>query len=282
MAMTYERLMAMQRTGVEVAYTARDSMFYALSVGAGAQGSDERSLPLVYEGRPLKTLPTQGTVLMQVPVVESGIDLRGLLHGSQQLRMYRPLPVAGKLVVDSGVARVIDKGPEKGSVVFFESHARTADGEPVFKATSVMLARRDGGIGGPSGSTPPPHELPSREPDLSTSFQTRPDQALLYRLNDDLNPLHVDPEVAKRAGFPAPILHGLCTYGMACEALVRTVCGHDPDRIEAFDVRFSGVVFPGDRIELQAWVDGPVVSFRCHVPERDATVLDNGRCVLRG
>jgi len=125
-----------------------------------------------------------------------------------------------------------------------------------------------------------PHPEPRREPDLICELATRPEQALLYRLNGDRNPLHADPAVAAGAGFERPILHGLCTYGFACHAVLKTVCEYDHTLITGFDARFSAPVFPGERILTEMWQDGNVIAFRCRVPERDVTVLSNGRCTL--
>ncbi len=280
MAVTYEQLMALQHRDIVVDYTDKDTILYALSVGAAMKGPDEDTLPFVYEGRTMRTLASMATILMRAPVPESGLDFRGVLHGEQRVTVHRAIPAQGRLLVDAGVGRVIDKGAEKGAVVVFESKARLPSGEPVFTTETVILARRNGGLGGPGGSLADPHPMPQRAPDLTVPITTRPDQALLYRLNEDRNPLHVDPELARRAGFPAPILHGLCTYGMACQALTATVCSHDSRRIQAFDVRFASPVFPGELIELDAWVDGDTVSFRCRVPSRQVVVLDHGRCVL--
>lgn len=280
MPVTYEQLMALQHRGLQVDYTDKDTILYALSVGAGMKGVDDVTLPFVYEGRPMRTLASMATLLMRAPVLESGLDMRGVLHGEQRVALHRTIPPQGRLLVDAGVSQVIDKGAEKGAVVVFESKARLPSGEPVFTTETVILARRNGGLGGPTGSLPDPHPMPQRAADLTVSISTRPDQALLYRLNEDRNPLHVDPELARRAGFPAPILHGLCTYGMACHAMTAAVCDHDSGRIRSFDARFASPVFPGELIELDAWMDGGTVSFRCRVPSRQVVVLDHGRCVL--
>lgn len=281
MPVTYQQLMELQRPNQEVHYTTKDSILYALSVGVASKGIDEAILPFVYENRPMRTIPSMATVLMRVPVPESGIDFRGLLHGEQRLTFHRPLPAEGTLIVDAGVSEVFDKGPEKGSVVLFESRARTPEGEPVFTTTTVLLARRDGGIGGPAGTLPMPHPIPERAPDLSIRVPTRPEASLLYRLNDDANPLHADPEVAKKAGFPAPILHGLATYGSVCAALVKSVCEGDSARMATFDARFASPVFPGEELQVDIWHEQNIVSFRCSVPARQQVVLDHGRCELR-
>lgn len=281
MPVSYEQLMALQRPGLQVQYTDKDSMLYALSVGMAAGGIDEATLPYVYEGRAMRTLPSMATVLMRAPVPESGVDFRRLLHGEQRVSLHREIPASGTLLVDAGVRQVIDKGPDKGSVVVFESHARTPEGEPVFSTETVMLARGDGGIGGPTGTLRPPHAIPDRAPDRCLSVQVRPDQALLYRLNEDRNPLHVDPELARRAGFPAPILHGLCSYGLVCGALVRELGEAAAARISAYDARFAGVVFAGEALEVDLWTEGDTWSFRCRAPARGQVVIDNGRLALR-
>lgn len=281
MAVSYESLMALQRKNLNVSYTDKDTILYALSVGMGVNGTDERTLPFVYEGRPMRTLPSMATVLMRAPVPESGVDFRRLLHGEQRVTLHRDIPAEGTLVVDAGVSQVFDKGMDKGSIVIFESRAHTPEGEPVFIAQAVMLARGNGGIGGPAGSLPAPHAIPDRAPDSTFRIATRPDQALLYRLNEDRNPLHVDPQVAEGAGFETPILHGLCTYGLICGALVREEFNGNASRMRAFDVRFVSPVYSGEPLALDVWSDGNIISFRCRAEQRDQVVIDNGRCLLK-
>jgi acyl dehydratase len=281
MPVSYDELMAVGQHGETVSYTSKDSILYALGVGLGHKAPDEHTLPFLYEGRPMRTVPSMATVLMHAPVPRMGIDFSRLLHGEQRLTLHAPIPPNGTLRLDGRVAQVIDKGPGKGAVVLYESKARDEQDRPVFTTTTVLLARGDGGIGGPGGALAAPHAIPARAPDFITEAGTRTDQALLYRLNDDLNPLHADPEVARRAGLPVPILHGLCTYGVACQMLLRVVCAHEPARMAQFNARFSAPVFPGDTLELQGWRDGPTVSFRCRARERDVVVLDNGLCLLR-
>jgi len=283
MTVTYEQLMSVRIAGARVRYSDRETLLYALSVGMGRDPLDARELPYVYEGGTLKTLPSMATVLMRIPVLESGLDLTGLLHGAQWLRLHRPLPPAGELLCDSRIAAVHDKGAGKGAIVLMEASARdAAEGMPLFTATSVLVARRDGGCGGPGGSPARPHAIPERAPDGTVRLETRPEQALLYRLNGDRNPLHADPGIASRAGFRAPILHGLCSYGSACHGLLQAVAGYDHRRITGLDVRFTSPVFPGETLELDYWRDGATVSFRCRVPGRDVVALDNGQCTLTG
>jgi acyl dehydratase len=154
-------------------------------------------------------------------------------------------------------------------------------GELLATNTYTSFARGDGGFGGPPGSPPPPHRIPTRAADTAFEQTTLPTQALLYRLCGDRNPLHADPGYAKRGGYPRPILHGLCTFGHAVAAVVRKACDYDADLIEDLAVRFTRPVFPGDTLRTEIWIDGPVVSFRTRVRERDEVVLDHGRIGLR-
>ncbi len=192
------------------------------------------------------------------------------------------MPPQADLVANARVVAAYDKGPGKGALIYTETDVRLAgDGQALYTLLSATFARGDGGFGGPAGAGPAPHPIPARAPDLTETFETRADQALLYRLNGDRNPLHADPELARRVGFPAPILHGLCTYGIACRAILKMAAGYDHRRMRALDVRFSRPVYPGESIETDLWLDGSTVSFRCRIPQRDgAVVIDHGRCLL--
>jgi acyl dehydratase len=282
MAANYEHLMSLKRTGDRFKYTDRETMLYAIGVGLGRDPLDDNELAFVTERHALKTVPSMATVLCRTALMaNAGLDRPKILHGEQRLTLHRPLPPEGELVADSRVVAAYDKGAGKGAVVLTETAARLAsDDKPAFTLGSTTFARGDGGFGGPAGSGPEPHKIPDRKPDLTHTVETRKDQALLYRLNGDRNPLHSDPELAKRVGFPVPILHGLCTYGNACRAVLTAVCKYDHTRIVGFDVRFSAPVYPGESIATDMWIDGKVVSFRCRVPERDVTVINNGKCTL--
>ena len=283
MAMNYDHLMSLALDGVRHDYSDQETILYALGIGLGRDPLDERELDYVFERGPLKTVPTLATVLTRSALLrDSGMDYAKVLHGEQRLDLHRPLPPSGTLIADSRVVAAYDKGADKGAVVLTETKVRlAADGEALFTLGSTIFARGDGGFGGPTGSGPEPHRLPERAPDLVCALETRPDQALLYRLSGDRNPLHADPALAKQVGFPAPILHGLCTYGTACRAVLQTVCGYDHTRIAGFDGRFSSPVYPGETIATEIWVDGKTVSFRARVPARDVTVINNGKCTLR-
>ncbi|MEZ5908421.1 MAG: MaoC/PaaZ C-terminal domain-containing protein [Hyphomicrobiaceae bacterium] len=282
MALDYERLMALKRDGDRFRYTDRETMLYAVGIGMGRDPYDEKELPFVFEGAGLKAVPSLATVLTRTALLrDSGYDYTKVVHGEQRLTLHRPLAVAGELVADSRVVAAYDKGPGRGAVIHTEIAVRAADdGAPMFTLGSTTFARGDGGFGGPAGSGPPPHAIPERRPDVEVTSETRRDQALLYRLNGDRNPLHADPGLARRAGFPVPILHGLCTYGIACHAVLKAVCDYDETRMQAFDARFSAPVYPGETIRTEIWVDGATVSYRASVVERGVVVINNGRCVL--
>jgi acyl dehydratase len=285
MALDYDKLMACRAKDVPVAWTDRETLLYALAVGFGQDPVDEGELAYVCEHGSLRTVPTFSTVLRADGFAgyldESGWDFSRVLHGEQRLALHRPLPPAGELLLDSRVTAAYDKGEGRGAIILTETEGRLArDDTALFTLGNTLFARGDGGFGGPPGSGPSPHPEPGREPDLACELATRPEQALLYRLNGDRNPLHADPAAAARAGFDRPILHGLCTYGFACHAVLKTVCEYDHTLITGFDARFSAPVFPGERIVTEMWQDGNVVAFRCRVPERDVTVVSNGRCTL--
>jgi acyl dehydratase len=279
----YGHLMSLKRAGERFSYTDRETLLYAVSIGMGRDPLDADELPFVFESPELKTVPSLATVLTRIPLLKDcGYDYTKVVHGEQRLTLHRPLPPGGELVADARVVAAYDKGAGKGALIYTQTDVRLAeDGEALYTLLSCTFARGDGGFGGPAGQGPEPHPIPGRAPDLTEAFETRADQALLYRLNGDRNPLHADPGLARRVGFPAPILHGLCTYGIACRAILKRVARYDNARIRALDVRFSRPVYPGEKIETQLWVDGGTVSFRCRVPQRDgAVVIDHGRCLL--
>lgn len=282
MALNYDRLMSLKRTGDRFGYTDRETMLYAIGVGMSRDPYDENELAYTFERSKLKTIASMATVLQRVPLLKDcGYDYTKVVHGEQRLTLEKPLEPDGEISVDSRVLSAFDKGAGKGAIINTELVAKDAKtGEKLYTLVSTTFARGDGGFGGPSGSGLEAHAIPDRKPDLTAAAETRLDQALLYRLNGDRNPLHADPALAKRVGFPVPILHGLCTYGTACRTILREIAKYDHTRIRGFDVRFSSPVYPGETILTDIWVDGPVVSFRCRLKERDVTVINNGKCTL--
>lgn len=284
MAIDYDKLMSLTATGQEFSYGDRETMLYALGIGFGRDPMNETELPFVYE-KDLRTVPTMSSVIAwgAGPMRESGINYLMVVHGEQKVTLHKPLPAAADIVADSKVIGAWDKGANKGAIIVTETAIREkASGDPLCTMQSTTFARGDGGFGGPTEGAPAPHPIPDRAPDGSCDVETRPDQALLYRLSGDRNPLHSDPGIAKQAGFPRPILHGLCTYGTCCRAIISNALDYDPTRITGFDVRFSAPVFPGDTITVDTWKDGNVLSFRARVQERDAVVINNGKCTLTG
>ncbi len=283
MALDYDKLMSTVENDLPFSYREADTILYALSVGMGRDPLDRRELEYVYEQcDALKTMPTLASVLVpEMFPVGLGWDYSQILHGEQRLKLYRPLPPAADLLVNKRVVDAFDRGPKLGALILLEAEGRlAADDTVLFTLGCTIVARGDGGFGGPKGRGIPPHRPPKREPDLSCDIETRRDQALLYRLTGDRNPLHADPARARAVGFDRPILHGLCTFGVACKAILQTICDFDYTLIEEFDARFSAPVLPGDTITTDMWQDGNVVSFSCSVKDRDAVVLRNGKCTL--
>jgi acyl dehydratase len=268
------------------AYTERDTILYALGLGAAQDGSPSpQVLRQVWEDAPggLVALPTMAVVLatgpfwMQDPA--TGIDWRRILHGEQGLVLHRPLPAAATVVGEHRIDALVDKGADKGAIMLLSRRLyEQASGDLLATVSSSVFMRGDGGFGGSPEGAPRPHPVPAdRAPDHVVDLATGPGQAALYRLSGDLNPLHIDPAVARAAGFERPILHGLCTYGVAARALLQALCGDDTTRLTRFDVRFASPVFPGETVRTEVWQEGPGrAAFRARVLERDVVVLNNG------
>jgi acyl dehydratase len=284
MALDYDKLMRWPVPEIRQNLTARDTILYALGVGLGADPLDEKQLRFVYEER-LLALPTMAVVLgypgfwMKDPGVN--VDWKKILHGEQGLEIKKPLPTQGTIVGKSRITGIVDKGKDKGALVYSDRDIVLEEtGEVLATLTSTSFLRGDGGNGGGdprwSMQVEEPHALPTRAPDAICDLKTLPQAALIYRLSGDYNPLHADPAVAKAGGFPAPILHGLCSFGVAGHAVLKTMCDYDPARLKSFKLRFSSPVYPGETIRTEMWKDGNIVSFRARVLERDVVVLNNG------
>ncbi|MGW0688407.1 MaoC/PaaZ C-terminal domain-containing protein [Streptomyces sp. NPDC002754] len=260
----------------DIAWTTRDVLLYHLSLGAGADAAVGPELGLTYE-RDLKVLPTFAMVAgtgistgtdpdpsFELPGIE--IDLRRILHAGQELTVHRPLPAAGTATLSSRVVELWDKG--KAAVIVRESAATGPDGEPLWTSRMQIWARGAGGF----GSQPAPRtewNAPDRAPDAVLDAPTTPQQALLYRLNGDLNPLHADPDFAKAAGFERPVLHGLASYGLVAKAVVDGLLEGDASRLTELSVRFAGVLLPGETIRTAVWRDGDRLLLHATCPERD-------------
>ncbi|MGH3315354.1 MAG: MaoC/PaaZ C-terminal domain-containing protein [Nocardioidaceae bacterium] len=239
------------------AWTEDDVLLYHLALGAGADPTDPRELRLATEND-LRVLPTFALVapafnMFEPPAVRLpgvDLDLASVLFGGQELVVHRPLPSQGRATLRARVADVQDKG--SAAVVVHECQGVGEDGEPLFTTRSSLFARGAGGFGGQRGSSAWV-ALPETAPELDVTTPTLPQQALLYRLCGDRNPLHSDPEFAAAAGFDRPILHGLCSYGMVCKALVDHLLDGDPTQVAGFSARFAGVVYPGETLRTRAW-----------------------------
>lgn len=281
MAIDYDKLKNWNFGEIEQTYTTKDSILYALGLGLGADPMDERQLRFVYEDD-MAALPTMSVVLgypgFWLKDPETGVDWVKVLHGEQGIIVHKPLPAEGTVVGKTRVTEIIDKGEGRGALILSERDVvDKATGDLLATLTSTTFARGDGGFGGPEGPSPKPHALPERDADEVCDLPTLPQAALIYRLSGDFNPLHADPKVAVAAGFERPILHGLCTLGVAGHALLKTACGYDPARFKSMALRFSAPVYPGETIRTEVWRDDGVISFRSSVVERDVVVLNNGR-----
>ena len=284
MAIVYDKLKNRKFDDIRHDFAAKDTILYALGLGLGQDPMDEAQLRFVYEDG-LQALPTMAVVLAYpgfwIRSADTGVDWVKVLHGEQAIRIHKPLPTHGRLVGKMKIDEIVDKGAGKGALIYSSRDVYDVEtDELVCTLEQTTFARGDGGFGGPSGPTREPHPLPERAPDLVCDLPTRPEAALIYRLSGDLNPLHADPKVAQKAGYKQPILHGLCTLGVAGHALLKTVCGYDPIRFKAMQLRFSSPVYPGETIRTEMWRDAGVVSFRSKVVERDLVVLNNGRAEI--
>ncbi|HJZ34614.1 MAG TPA: MaoC/PaaZ C-terminal domain-containing protein [Hyphomicrobiaceae bacterium] len=269
---------------IEHSYSEKDTMLYALGLGCGSDPSQPGELKYVYE-HGLVALPTMAVVLAYpgnwLESKESTADYSKVLHGEQYLTVHRPLAPAATVVGRTRVTNVLDKGKDKGAVLYAERQILDkASGAPIATMTSAAMLRGDGGFGGKPGPQPQPHPLPATAPALSLDIKVAANAALIYRLSGDRNPLHADPVAAAKGGFKTPILHGLCSYGVAGRAIIKACCDEDPSRLKGLQVRFSAPVFPGETIRTEMWPDGTRVAFRARVVERNVVVLNNGLATL--
>jgi len=282
MAINYETLKNRPFPEIEQSYSTRDTILYALGIGVGADPLDDDQVRFTFEEHeafaPLPTMP----VVMAGPGFwmrdpGSGVTWEKVLHGEQRLTIHNPMPAEGAVIGKTYIKEIIDKGEGKGALIYVAREVHDKDsGVHISTSISTTFARADGGFGGPTAPTLPVHTIPEREADFVDEVSTLQQAALIYRLSGDSNPLHASPEIARGSGFPAPILHGLCSYGIAGWSVLRTICGGDPAKLKQFDLRFSAPVFPGETLRTEMWKDGDVVSFRTTAVEREKLVLNNG------
>ena len=252
-------------------YTERDVMLYALGIGCGTD-----DLAFTYE-RELKVLPTFAVIPSFPAMMNLGgamqVNPAMVLHGEQRVELHAPIPTEGTITTTPCIKAVYDK--VKGAVVVVETESLDGRGKLLFRNTSSIFVRGEGGFGGERGPSGNRNVPPDRAPDKSISYKTLAHQALIYRLSGDMNPLHADPAFAAMGGFAKPILHGLCTFGHAGRAVLAAFCGNDPAKLKSFEVRFSGVVYPGETITTDMWRTAPGTVVLSAKTERGEAVLAN-------
>ena len=257
-------------------YTDRDVILYALGVGAG---TDE--LQYVYE-QGLKVIPTFGVApafpaLMGLNTLISFNPMM-LLHGEQRIVVKKPFPPKGKVTTTGKIKNIWDKG--SGAVVVIDAETADEKGDVICINTFGVFLRGEGGFGGERGPSGPRNVPPERAPDAVVEMQTLPQQAAIYRLSGDRNPLHIDPNFAKMAGFDRPILHGLCSFGHVARAVIQKYCGGDPDRLKELEVRFSGPVFPGETLITEMWKESDTQIILQAKTQRGEVCLSSGAAVV--
>jgi acyl dehydratase len=280
MAFTYDSLMAYPIPEVREQLSDERCILYSLGVGLGSDPTHAGQLRYVYE-EGLVANPFMANVIgypgFWMKAEDTGVDWKHVLHGEQYFELHRPIPTHAEVVGRSRVVAINDRGPDKGAFVYTDRVVSDAvTDEPICTITQTTVCRGDGGCGGSDAAPRPPHPLPERSPDTRHTLPIAANAALLYRLNGDLNPLHVDPQVATHAGYPQPILHGLCTLGHAGHAILAVACGYEAQRLRSVAVRFTAPVFPGETLRVDVWHETGGVAFCAHAVERDVRVLGNG------
>lgn len=277
-----ERLLNHRFEAISQTYAQRDAILYALGIGLGRDPCDRHDLAYLLE-TDLRILPTFAVTLaspgMWIAAPEFGVDFAKLVHAEQAAWFDAPLPPTGDIVGRAHVVSLADRGAGRGAVLVLERSLHGAtDGMRYCTLQQTLLMRGDGGFGG-SPPNPSPSIIPDRDADYQANVPVSPRAALIYRLSGDRNPLHADPDAARRAGFERPILHGLASYAIAGVTVARA-CGYSPDRVKALQCRFSGVVFPGDALDFRIWNDGGKAMFQAFVGDRK--VLDQGLVSFEG
>jgi acyl dehydratase len=280
------RLLQWKVPSVRQRYTRRDTALYALSVGLGHDPLDPRQLSMVDPwNERLAALPSMALVLgypgfwLGDPKVHAatGIAADQVLHAEQSLELHAPVPAEAEVVGHTRVVGLVDKGAGRSALLYSERTIQHAgDAKRIATCRQVHHLRGAGGFGDTGFAAPPAAAIPAGEPDMTADLSTRPEQALLYRLNGDANAIHFDPAVSRRAGFARPLLHGMCTMGLVVHALLRTLVDYDATRMRSLTLRMTAPVLPGDTIRTEVWRNG---MFRARVPERDVLVVNNGQLV---
>lgn len=279
-----QKAMAASMPSSANAWTQDQVILYHLGCGAGFQKpTDPGELEYTYE-RNLKVLPSFGVIpvfgamggIGGVPGIEINFAL--VLHGEQDLEIHRPIPTAAKVVNKPRIAGIYDKG--KAALIITEVETSLENGDKLFTNRFSIFARGEGGFGGDSGPKAG-NQAPDRAPDAVVETPTLPQQALIYRLSGDKNPLHADPDFAKLGGFDVPILHGLCSYGIVCKAVVDTLLDGQVDKVARYQARFAGVFFPGETMVTSMWKEGDTILIASQSKERGSPVISNAAVTVR-
>lgn len=263
-------------------YTSTDAILYALGVGFGDGRDLAKETAYLYEEPTLKTVPAFATTLINNDMPGNhGWDGRQAVHVEHKLELYRPLPASGSLLTRHKVVEVEPVAAGPGTRVLRQAEARMAsDDTALFTLGSVMVSRAADAFRARSAAMLVEHAMPRRDPDLSCDIRTRTDQSFLFRLSGDRHPLYVDPRSAEAAGFDGPLLESRCLLGIACRAILRTICDYDYTLIRGIEAIFSAPVYPGDTVTTDMWQDRNIVSFRCLVKSRRSIVISAGKCTL--
>jgi acyl dehydratase len=280
MSLNYDKVINYKFEPLEQTYTARDTMLYALGLGLSHDPTNRDELRFTFENE-LQTLPTMSVVLCrpgtwyQEP--ELGIDWVRMLHGEQSVYVIKPLPIAATVIGYNRVTKIIDKGKDKGAILYIERDiVDKHSGDRLATLNQTLVMRGNGGFGGPSDAPPRPHAVPDRPADLVTEAMIDPRAALIYRLSGDYNEIHADPALAVKAGFSKPIFQGLGSFGMLGVEVLKHLGGYDPARLISISARFTAPVYPGETLRAELWKDGANVYFRGSIPTRSVVVVDNG------
>ena len=287
MILDYDALMTMAPAVMEQAYSATDSCLYALSIGCGMDPADDWARQHVGPLPPARTLPGMATVLAapRLHKIGLGVTLSGILHGSQGLVSHAALPIEGRVRSESRVTGVFDRGEGRGTLLNMVRELRDADDETHYATlTATYICRSDQVPGAPTAERPPASQSGNLAPDIIVKVPTSTQAAQLFALTGDQNPLHLVPEIAIKAGFPGPILHGVATYGLCAAFAEKALCGSrsegTPHRLKSITGKFSAPVFPGETLELALWREPDGAQVELRAPSRGKTVFTDGRVTI--
>lgn len=278
--MNLDKIRAFQVPDAEQCYRWQDSSLYALGLGYGSDPLNAADLRYVLE-TDQQTVPSMSAVLAYpgfwFGTPELGIDALRLLNGQCAFTIHRPLPAQGTVRSSTRIVAVADKGRDKGAALYVEKDIRDGDGLLHATVSQAVFLRGDGGQGGFGVPPQAPALVTGEHPDHALELGVARNAALIYRLTGDHNPVHSHPPIAQQAGFREPILHGMCSLGMACRAAIELLCPQQPERLRSMSVRFASPVYLGDRLRFEFFGQGPEYQWRVRVPARQVTVLDRGQ-----